>query len=223
MKFVIPFSALALFSLLFTHCQCTPEPNCVELPGGKKYECAAEVQVSPSQTNYQPGDSIWFNIVLPAQVKALGDSTNITTSKLVFDDLFCISSKLYFDSNGQARSLPGESFLNYHSSVGDFRITGTGSSLIGNFDFATLADGARQLKLLVIPRQEGIYSIAFSTGWVVTTGFFDDYCYAETQLLFHLPDDRDSGNYHLARPYQSLLGTYEDYQKTGTFTFQVLE
>ena len=215
--------ALALFSLLFTHCQCTPEPNCVEFPGGKKYECAAMLDFSPRSDTFRIGDTIKVTINLPAVAVDIASGDTLALGKLNLTELYSSAAGLYMDQMGKAAYYVADNFFDYDVKEGTYRIAGSGAAAIGTFKMQVMPDQSQRFSVFIIPRKTGLFSIGYFGAFTVSTGLFDDYCYSETQVYFQLPDDRDSGNYHLARPYQSLLGAYEDYRKSGTFTFQVQE
>lgn len=221
MKFIIPFSALALFSLLFTHCQCTPDPNCVEFPGGKKYNANASVEIAPMQASYRIGDTIRVAVRIPDRSPLEGRVDSISLHLLEFEDLVMSVFGLTLDNNQQPSGYEAERFFNTIAINGSLQPESQNPKY---WIFKPLKTNDLQLfEVYLIPLKSGLYKLSTYTPFTVSTGLFDDYCYSETQLYFPLADNRDSGNYHLALPYQSLLGAYDVYKRNGTFTFQVLE
>jgi hypothetical protein len=214
---------LALFSLLFMHCQCTPEPNCVELPGGKKYNANASVEIAPMQASYRIGDTIRVAVRIPDRSLLEGRVDSISLHLLEFEDLVIDLASLFIVNNNMPSFAEGEQYFTFIPLKGSL-VPKPNPANPRFIAFEPVKDAqSRLMEFALIPLAKGTYKLGLFTPFTVSTGLCDDYCYSETQLYFPLADNRDSGNYHLARPYQSLLGAYDSYKQNGTFTFQVLE
>lgn len=219
MKRSLHFFALALLPLLFSNCQCTPDPNCVEFPGGKKYECSAPVSIVPAKETYHTGDTIRVTVLLPDSLPELSEGRKLNISALSFEGFFSNLTGFAKDSTNIPFAYNPEAVFSYYPVRGNVSVVGAFRYL--ELFFEQTASG-RICVFDLIPQQAGVYDITFFTPFALSTGKFDDICYSETQLYFSLDSTVDTNNYHLLLPYSELVtGKINEKKLNAGFAFVV--